>query len=75
LLRPSGAISLYQDRCIAGEASIGSLTCEFTDGSRHNGATIELERDGTIVQCRGFANRSLNAAMVRRWAEAFGLRW
>jgi hypothetical protein len=76
-------VATYQDRCIAGEASIWSLTCEFPDGSRpdtsrHNGATIELYRDGRIMQCRGFANRCLNAAeveMVRRWATAFGLRW
>jgi hypothetical protein len=85
-------VATYQSWCVAGEASIWSLTCEFPDGSRpdasrpdasrpdgsrHNGATIELRRDGTIKQCRGFANRSLNAAeveMVRRWATAFGLR-
>jgi hypothetical protein len=76
-------VASYQDRCLAGEVSIWSLSCEFPDGSRpdgsrHNGATIELHRVGMIMQCRGFANRSLNAAeveMVRRWATAFGLRW
>ncbi len=80
-------VATYQSWCVAGETSIWSLTCEFPDGShnagrrdasRHNGATIALHRDGRIMQCRGFANRSLNAAeveMVRRWAAAFGLRW
>ena len=80
-------VATYQSWCVAGETSIWSLTCEFPDGShnagrrdasRHNGATIALHRDGRIMQCRGFANRSLNAAeveMVRRWATAFGLRW
>ena len=71
-------VATYQDRCVAGEASIWSLTCEFPDGSRRNGATVELRRDGKIMQCRGFANRCLNAVeveMVRRWATAFGLRW
>jgi hypothetical protein len=53
--------AVYRGQCIAGEASIWSLTCEFPDGSRHYGAIIEVDRDGTIVQCRGFANRSLDA--------------
>jgi PcfJ-like protein len=71
-------IAVYQGCCVAGEASIWSLTCEYPDGSRNNGVTIELRGDGTIVQCRGFANRAPNAEeaeMVRRWAAAQGLRW
>ena len=74
----SHCVAAYQNCCIAGQASIWSLTRECPDGGRRNVATIELRRDGTIVQCRGFANRSLSveeADMVRRWAEASGLRW
>ena len=77
-MRMSHCVEAYQDRCIAGESSIWSLTCEYPDGGRSNGVTIELRRNGTIVQCRGFANRAPNAEeadIVRRWADARGLKW
>ena len=42
------------------------------------GVTMEVRRDGRIVQCRGFANRgpyANEAAMAQRWARAHGLTW
>ncbi len=77
-MRMSHCIEVYRDRCVAGASSIWSLTCEYPGGCRSNGVTIELSSNGTIVQCRGFANRAPNAEeveMVKRWAGAHGLRW
>ncbi len=66
----------YKGRCMADQTSIWSLTSEFPLGCVNRGITIELRRNGAIVQARGFANRLPHAnegAMVRRWAQDHGL--
>jgi PcfJ-like protein len=68
----------YKFLCARGDVSIWSLTCEHPLGHVNKGVTIELRRDGAIVQCRGFANRlpfANEAAMVKRWAREHGLSW
>jgi hypothetical protein len=68
----------YKHLCARGDVSIWSLTCEYPLGRVNKGVTIELRKDGAIVQCRGFANRppyANEAAMVKRWAREHGLSW
>jgi PcfJ-like protein len=68
----------YKHACQQGAASIWSLTCEFPLGQVNKGVTLEVRADGTIVQCRGFANRlpyANEVAMVKRWADDHGLTW
>jgi hypothetical protein len=71
-------VASYKFLCTRGDVSIWSLTCEYPLGQVNKGVTIELRRDGAIVQCRGFANRlpyANEVAMVKRWASAHGLSW
>jgi hypothetical protein len=71
-------VATYKDLCVTGALSIWSLTCECPIGTIRTGATIELDREGAIVQCRGFGNRlptAEEAAVVKRWAEESGLTW
>ena len=68
----------YKYRCMTGDLSIWSLTCEYPPRKMNRGVTIELRNDGTIAQCRGFANRLPYAdevAIVKRWAAEHGLTW
>jgi len=68
----------YKPHCLAGLASIWSLTCEYPAGEFNRCLTIEVDRDGRIVQCRGFANRCPNAAelaVAQRWADDYGMTW
>jgi hypothetical protein len=68
----------YKPACMRGEISIWSITCEFPIGRMNRGVTLEVTRDGRIVQCRGFANRAAaaNEAMTaKRWASEHGLTW
>jgi hypothetical protein len=68
----------YKPHCLAGLASIWSLTCEYPAGEFNRCLTIEVDRDGRIVQCRGFANRYPNAAelaVAQRWADDYGMTW
>jgi hypothetical protein len=65
----------YLDRCVRGESSIWSLTCE-RDGRLFRCATVELSRDNEIVQCRGFANCMQSEtvrAVIARWVRQHGL--
>jgi PcfJ-like protein len=50
-------VASYKYRCVNGDVSIWSLTSEFPIGRVNKGVTLELRKDGAIVQCRGFANR------------------
>jgi PcfJ-like protein len=71
-------VASYKHLCIAGSVSIWSLTCEYPLGHVNKGVTIELRKDGAIVQCRGFANRlpyANEAAMAKRWAREHALSW
>jgi hypothetical protein len=68
----------YKHLCMSGAVSIWSLTSEFPIGCVNRGVTIEVRQDGTIAQCRGFANRlpyGNEVVMVKRWAREFGLNW
>lgn len=71
-------VASYKHACVSGNLSIWSLTCEFPLGVVNKAVTLELRADGTIVQCRGFANRLPHAnevAMVKRWADDHDLAW
>ncbi len=71
-------VASYKSLCINGNISIWSLTSEFPLGYINRGVTMEVRKDGAIVQCRGFANRlpyGNEVAMVKRWAQEYGLRW
>jgi PcfJ-like protein len=71
-------VASYKSLCMNGEISIWSLTCEFPLGHINRGVTMEVYKDGAIVQCRGFSNRlpyGNEVAMVKRWALDYGLRW
>jgi PcfJ-like protein len=67
----------YHRNCMNGDASIWSLACECPPGNHNRGLTIEVARDGDIVQMRGFANRAPYAnevEIVARWAREHDLR-
>ena len=71
-------VASYKHACVAGTSSIWSLTCEFPLGVLNKGVTLEVRADGTIVQCRGFANRlpyGNERAMVKHWADEYDLTW
>jgi hypothetical protein len=71
-------VASYRYACVAGSLSIWSLTCEFPLGVVNKAVTLEVRADGTIAQCRGFANRLPHAnevAMVKHWADDYGLTW
>jgi hypothetical protein len=68
----------YKHLCMSGDVSIWSLTSEYPLNHINRGVTIEVRRDGVIVQCRGFANRlphGNEVVMVKRWARDHGLTW
>jgi len=71
-------VASYKRLCMNEQVSIWSLTTEFPLGHINRGVTIEVRKDGAIVQCRGFANRlpyGNEVAAVKRWANEYGLRW
>ena len=68
----------YKPACTQGDVSIWSLTSEFPIGRLNRGVTIEVTKDGRIVQCRGFANRlpyGNEVTMAKRWANEHRLTW
>jgi hypothetical protein len=68
----------YQTACMHGVVSIWSLTSEFPIGHVNRGVTMEVTKDGRIVQCRGFANRlpyANEVTMAKRWAGEHKLTW
>jgi PcfJ-like protein len=68
----------YKPKCMSGDISIWSMTCEFPIGNVNKGVTMEVTKDGHIVQCRGFANRLPYANEVvtaKRWAREHALTW
>jgi len=71
-------VASYKRLCMNEQVSIWSLTTEFPLGHINRGVTIEVRKDGAIVQCRGFVNRlpyGNEVAAVKRWANEYGLRW
>jgi hypothetical protein len=74
--RMQHCVMSYKDRCMEAASSIWSLTCEYPIGTFNRGLTIEVDGEGAIVQCRGFANRAPldnELAIVSRWALDCGL--
>ena len=68
----------YKHSCVEGRLSIWLLSCEFPLGVENKAVTLEVRADGTIAQCRGFANRLPHAnevAIVRQWADDYDLTW
>jgi hypothetical protein len=71
-------VASYKRLCMSDQVSIWSLTTEFPLGRINRGVTIEVRKDSSIVQCRGFANRlpyGNEVAAVKRWAKEYGLCW
>jgi hypothetical protein len=74
--RMQHCVTSYKGKCMESESSIWSLTYEYPIGTFHRGLTIEVDDEGTIVQCRGFANRApldSELAILSRWALDCGL--
>jgi PcfJ-like protein len=74
--RMQHCVTSYKDRCMESESSIWSLTCEYPIGTFNRGLTVEVDDQGMIVQCRGFANRlpfEDEWAILDRWARDCGL--
>lgn len=66
----------YKARCAQGHCSIWSLTRTDFMGRKTRHLTIEMDKMGTIVQRRGFANRLPRPEeehVTRMWANAMGL--
>jgi hypothetical protein len=73
--RMAHCVASYRDKCVRGESSIWSLTVSG-GGAVAPRLTIEVADTRTIVQCRGFANRTATPdeiAVVKRWAAEHGL--
>ena len=61
----------YKDRCVKGSVSIWSLSNEDEYGGTHRKLTIEVTKEGSIVQARGLANRSPHEdelTLINAWA-------
>jgi len=71
-------VATYKQKCVYGDSSIWSLTREHPIGVIITSLTIELGRDRTILQCRGYANRGARPEeieVIKRWAAEQGLGW
>ncbi len=71
-------VASYKFACMQGHISIWSLASEYPIGRHNRGVTMEVTKDGRIVQCRGFANRlphGNEVTMAKRWADEHGLTW
>jgi hypothetical protein len=70
-------VVMYLNRCIRGESSIWSLTCE-RNGRVLRCATIELLGQNIIAQARAFANglpSMMAFSVIEAWAKDYGLSW
>lgn len=68
-------VASYARSCAAGQCSIWTMEVDRRMGLE-KAQTIEVTKQGTIVQCRGRQNRLPSAGeleIVRRWAEAADL--
>lgn len=76
-------VASYNRSCSTGTTSIWSFrkqsdTYEYDGGLFKRLLTIQLNKDGTIVQIRGSYNRKANGqeqSIVRRWADEHGLKF
>ena len=77
-VRMRHCVASYKSSCMAGHISIWSMTCEFPIGMVNKGVTMEVTKDGRIVQCRGFANRlpyGNEVMTAKRWAREHAMTW
>lgn len=68
-------VASYARSCAAGHCSIWAMEVDRNTGTEKI-QTIEVSKQGVIVQCRGHLNRLPTPAefeMVRRWADVAGL--
>lgn len=69
----------YKQSCIKGSCSIWSVKLGFVDDTMKQckrKLTVEVRNDGTIVQVRGLANRSMKSDernIIEKWAKDNGL--
>jgi PcfJ-like protein len=77
-MRMRHCVASYKSMCMAGAISIWSMSCEFPIGTINRGVTMEVTKDGRIIQCRGFANRlpyGNEVMTAKRWAGEHALTW
>ena len=70
-------VASYHRSCVRGECTIWSLSRSEDDNSYERRQTIEVDKYGTIVQCRGLANRDPSRdewSIVTEWAREANLR-
>jgi hypothetical protein len=75
--RQHHCVSSYGSQCHSGAVSIWSLTQRDQFNSPSRALTIEVTREGTIVQARGYANRMPRAdesSVLKEWAAKSGFR-
>ena len=68
-------VATYADSCRGGRCSIWSMRCVDAEGPARR-QTIEVDRDGVVVQARGKSNARPGPEerdVLRRWARAAGL--
>lgn len=71
----SHCVATYAQSCQRGDCSIWSMRTE-RNGRRDRRQTVEVNRHGVIVQCRGRFNvepRTQEFNVLKRWAEAASL--
>jgi len=67
----SHCVSSYHWSCAKGECTIWNLSKSDDAGKLERTVTIEVDKNRTIVQCRGLANRDPNTnewAVINSWA-------
>lgn len=70
-------VSSYGSKCHSGVCSIWSMKQRDQFGAFVRVLTIEVSSDGSIIQARGYANRSPKAdetSMLREWAAKSGFK-
>jgi hypothetical protein len=73
----SHCVASYHWSCSRGHCTIWSLSRQLPGGEYERRQTIEVDREKTIVQCRGLANRDPTPeewSLVNAWASEAGLR-
>lgn len=68
----------YKSNCIAGKHSIWSLSTVSPLGEEKKRVTIQLSKEGNILQARGFANRAVKNDehyIIRQWSNKNGFRY
>ncbi|MCF6220052.1 MAG: PcfJ domain-containing protein [Robiginitomaculum sp.] len=69
-------VASYHWSCMKGQCTIWSLSFTIDGHTHERRQTIEVSKDGTIVQCRGLANRDPNTeewSIITAWADQSNL--